>query len=526
MRRRIVGMRAAAGMLAAITVAGVSAAVPSPVPQCLPPAAPAFGAMTVIDDSRAGGEPIVATHPDGTLLYGAHAGTTHIYAPGGPDGSDTYAQNYNGQAYYYWSADNGETWSFAERPAPENQDGSGFSDPDFAIDKAGTIYVSEINLLNVAMSASEDGGRTYELRNFFAEDVADRQWSEADEAGVVYLVGNVFGGGTSTRPAGEVGHTLFKSRDGGRTFTEGLADAGGLGDLRVDKSDGTLYEAHLTDGVLSMAVFRNARADDLSFVEYPIATGADLLSSWPSFDLDPSGNLYITWDESGRGDRPAGIYYAASSDRGETWSKPLRLDLDDRTNTWPWIAVGDDGRVAVAYLEADLALPDHDAETPGDHGWNIVVASTDSGLGCEASATPGFTVTRATSEPMHRGTICQNGTVCQAQGIDRRLGDYFSIEIDATGRMVAAYSDTRAGGTVALPGFLRQSGGPTFFAPKQAVAKPVVKPGGPKPVPAKPVVKGVRKELPATGVGDTSMAAGLVLLACAAAISRRLTFGR
>jgi hypothetical protein len=38
------------------------------------------------------------------------------------------------------------------------------------------------------------------------------------------------------------------------------------------------------------------------------------------------------------------------------------------------------------------------------------------------------------------------GTICQAQLIDRRLGDYFTIDIDTTGAVVAAYSDTRQGG--------------------------------------------------------------------------------
>jgi hypothetical protein len=55
------------------------------------------------------------------------------------------------------------------------------------------------------------------------------------------------------------------------------------------------------------------------------------------------------------------------------------------------------------------------------------------------------------------------GTTCQAQLIDRRLGDYFTIDIDTTGALVAAYSDTRQGGAVALPAFLRQTGGTSFF---------------------------------------------------------------
>jgi len=66
------------------------------------------------------------------------------------------------------------------------------------------------------------------------------------------------------------------------------------------------------------------------------------------------------------------------------------------------------------------------------------------------------------AEPFHIGTICMGGTICQAEAVDRRLGDYFTIDVDTTGALVAAYSDTRQGGAVSLPAFLRQTGGPKF----------------------------------------------------------------
>jgi hypothetical protein len=40
--------------------------------------------------------------------------------------------------------------------------------------------------------------------------------------------------------------------------------------------------------------------------------------------------------------------------------------------------------------------------------------------------------------------------------------DYFTVDVDAQGRLVAGYSDTRQGGAVALPAFFRQAGGPSF----------------------------------------------------------------
>ena len=46
--------------------------------------------------------------------------------------------------------------------------------------------------------------------------------------------------------------------------------------------------------------------------------------------------------------------------------------------------------------------------------------------------------------------------------IDRRLGDFFTIEIDNSGHVWGGYSDTAEGGATALPGFIHQSGGPVF----------------------------------------------------------------
>jgi hypothetical protein len=430
---------------------------------CPAPEAMTFGTQGFVDETRAGGEPTVTQHPDGTLLYGAHAGTTHFYGLGAAgEGTTAFGQNYTGQVYNWWSADNGKTWTFAPRTLPpDNAPSSGFSDPEWAIDTAGQVYSSEINLANVAISKSTDSGRTYALQNFFGEILTDRQWKDADTKDNVYMNGNSFGGGTfPNQPVAGVGHFIYKSKDGGKTFPIYTEAAGGIGDIIVDKRNGTLYETR-NNGTLSMRVWPNARNDDLTtFVDYPIAEGVSMLAHWPSFDIDAEGNLYVTWDERGTGDRPAGIYYSSSTDGGRTWTAAQRVSRTTNTQIWPWISVGDKGNVAIAWFEADVELPDHDAETPGDHGWRVVMAGTENGLGCATGPQPGWAVSTATADPIHRGTICQGGTACQAMAIDRRLGDFFTIDIDMSGRAWAGYSDTSKGGATALPGFVRQEGGP------------------------------------------------------------------
>ncbi|MGH9051276.1 MAG: hypothetical protein ACRDY4_16215 [Acidimicrobiia bacterium] len=449
-----------------------ASALPTPGPAaCDAPAeALQFTQPSYVDTNRAGGEPSVQTHPDGTLLYAAHAGTTHFFTPEIADeDSSAFVENYRGQVYAWYSDDSGASWNFVDRTLPpDGAPGSGFSDPDFAIDAADNVYLSEINLVNVAVSKSTDAGHSYQLQNFFAQTLTDRQWKTAGPENVLFIVGNATAGGTvPTDPVGNNGHTIYRSTDGGQTFSEGVTDAGGLGDIKFDDASGTLYEAHLDGGALEMAAFRNALDPDVQSALSPelhtIADGVDMLSHWPAIDVDAAGNVYIAWDESGQGARAAGVWYAHSTDGGRSWATPVRVDSDDHTDIWPWIAVGAPGRVAVAWFGNDNELPQHDAEQAGpDDPWNVYVAQTHTGLGCEESTSAGFRMTRATPEPFHVGTVCQGGTACQAQLVDRRLGDYFTVDIDTTGAVVAAYSDTRQGGAVALPAFFRQSGGPGF----------------------------------------------------------------
>jgi len=287
----------------------------------------------------------------------------------------------------------------------------------------------------------------------------------------VFIVGNPSEGGTFPEdPVGHEEHTIYRSINGGRTFSPGVPDDGGLGDIVFDPTAATLYEAHYAGGSLQIAAFRRALDPIASVALTPelgtIATGVSMLSHWPAIDVDSAGNVYIAWDESGNGSRPAGIWFSYSKDGGRTWADPARVDPDDRTDIWPWLAVGDPGKVAVAWFGNDNELPGHDAEAAGpSDGWNVFVAQSHTGLGCKGSLPPGFRVSRATPEPFHTGTVCMGGTTCQAFLVDRRLGDYFTIDVDTTGALVAAYSDTRRGGAISLPAFIRQTGGPTFARP-------------------------------------------------------------
>ena len=523
MTRRPVAAALALSTAAALAVPALAGAPASAAPAtagkaCPTPPKLSFAEPTYVDTTRAGGEPLVFTDPSGRLMYSSHAGTTHFYTPEATgEGTGAFVENYQGQTYIWTSDDQGKTWTFRPRLAPPSGvANSGFSDPEFAFDSAGNLYFSEINLANIAVSSSADKGSTWTLENVAGAILTDRQWMEADREGELYFVANAFGGGTGVPPGNNLGHFISKSTDGGKTFTTGVADPGGLGDLRVDKRTGTVYEANVTDGNLGVRAFRQARSGDLETSETSVvAEGVNLISSFAAIDLDPAGNVYITWDERVDGEREAGIWFATSKDGARTWSTPVRVDDGTGTAIWPWIAVGDTGRASISWLQADTVLPENDGETPGDHGWRIAVAATTTGLGCAASTTPSFTRAFATKEPVHRGTICQSGTTCQATATDRRLGDYISMDIDGKGFAYVGYADTRVPGAVSLPGFVRQTGGPSMLAPKAAGRTPTATTGQP----ARAVAAGsgpsvASGALPATGLPGVlpAVAGGLLLL--------------
>src|SRR5204862_5426154 len=89
-----------------------------------------------------------------------------------------------------------------------------------------------------------------------------------------------------TAPVGHKQHTIYRSTDGGRTYSAGVDDGGGLGDIVFDQFARTLYEAHYDGGTLQIAAFRNALAPIAAAALAPemntVATGVSMLPHWPS----------------------------------------------------------------------------------------------------------------------------------------------------------------------------------------------------------------------------------------------------
>ncbi|MGH2746484.1 MAG: WD40/YVTN/BNR-like repeat-containing protein [Actinomycetota bacterium] len=415
-----------------------------------------FGKPLIIDEVRAGGEPSVEGLADGTLLYAAHASTTLFKRDNMPD--PDYLLPYTGVTYVWRSEDNGKTWAYvglAGTGVGPHATVSGFSDPDFAVDKAGNVYTAGINLANVYVAKSSDAGRTW-VGHPFGTIMTDREWLAADEEDVVYMNGNQIPGG----------RRLWKSTNGGLTFNLAtpvqLPGGGPPSKIEVDKKTGRLY---FPTGEGGVAVYPGARDDDFERIDAAVPGGTPHAHGFlNNMALDAAGNAYLVSNTETQ------VRVSYSTDGGRKWTTQVIHDAAPNTVLWPWISAGANGRVGVSWFQADRPVPDTE-ET--DANYRVVAAQTRTGHGwrdrCGDSRPPAWQVAVATKKPFHRGTICSSGTICQVPGTDRRLGDYHTNSITAGGDFVIAYSDTefKPESAVSKPAFVRQVGGLDFVPGKK-----------------------------------------------------------
>ena len=127
--------------------------------------------------------------------------------------------------------------------------------------------------------------------------------------------------------------------------------------------DGTtaITEVKSTDGGVSWS----AEKPIADLAEVNCGTGCDRgnsVENWRTITMQAvavdkhNGNVYMVWEDS-RNDATNGydIYYSRSTDSGDTWSSPIRLNDDPAgrriDQTEPTIAVAPDGTVYVAWMD-------------------------------------------------------------------------------------------------------------------------------------------------------------------------------
>lgn len=457
-------MKKIIGMCVALASLGLAPALAVTCPTVGPPVV-AFDAPRFIDTARAGGEPVSVVAQDGAIMVSAHAGTTHLYKDRtAAAGAGDFAVGYTNQTLNWRSTDDGATWTYvglAGAPVgPHTATSTGFSDPDFAIDDAGRIYNTEIDLGNIAVFSSTDDGQSFPYGNPQVTP-GDRPWLTAQAPDEVLLAANAF-----------IGEVIWRSTDGGITWMLQNDGAPVGGKMHVDplnREHGLIAPTRGGEVVIS-----NDEGVRWRNVEGP-ALGSNT-AFFPAIAVDNAGWIYMAnaggytdaRDITADGEVSFGWFDRTS----ETWGS-VQIPAPPGDALWPWVVAGDDGRAAVVWYQNEPGQPNvfsiYAAVTHNAHGTRVACSD-----GSSRTLPPVFTVTNASGRPVHIGNICLSGTNCNlntntAQA-DRRLGDFLTVNFDADGDLFITSGDTtlRAPGggpkPVANPIFIGQRSGDRMLA--------------------------------------------------------------
>ncbi|HJQ32678.1 MAG TPA: hypothetical protein VJ866_10880 [Pyrinomonadaceae bacterium] len=419
-----------------------------PAPQSAQdPNAITFFNNTMADFSATSGEPIVKVDPRDRIFATSPFGVSTTLS-------------------LLWRSDDGGR-TYRAMGAPVLRDavtGPGGGDTDVDFDAKGRVYYVDLSAACVTAAVSEDGGQTFPTNrtNYVTcvsdetteAAVDDRQWVAGFGDGRGFVTWRNFSGG---------GFYMFRTRDGGLTWDKGrqLGSVSQSGPLKADKTkrrvkvNGVerdailLYQIYYSGN--SIRMFRVTDFDDGSepSVEDKLiytSTSGSVNNVFPVISVDRAGNLYAVWSQSA-----GAIYMVTSTDRGDTWSQPKRVSPASMTGSiiMPWVVAGDPGRVAVTWYRGSMAGNPNSLANE----WTIHMAQTLNAL----DSAPAFQTVQVSQNVIHRGEICLEGTLCDAQGRDRSFLEYPSIDMDSKGAAVIVYNDNT-----------NQSEGPYVMLAKQA----------------------------------------------------------
>ncbi len=278
------------------------------------------------------------------------------------------------QAGYGYSTDAGQTWTFPGVIDP----GVFRSDPVLDFDAEGNFYYNSLTVddqdnMWCDVYRITDGGVEWD-EGTFAQG-GDKQWMRIDRASEVGM-GNNYSFWTAywsiCYPA-----AFTRSTDGGDSYEDCVENVGEpyWGTLAVG-SDGTLFIVGASSLVGGVVVAKSSTAQNpeipVTWDSYSSVYLAGDLSGWT--DINPAGLLGQAWvdvdisDGPGAGNvyvmaavspfssnDPGEIMFSRSTDDGETWDLPTRINDDElSSNNTQWfgtMSVAPNGRIDAIWLD-------------------------------------------------------------------------------------------------------------------------------------------------------------------------------
>lgn len=411
-------------------VAEQSADVPPEEPGALPNVSEAIERVVQVED-RWSGEPSILALDDGTLLItGAGGFSRYVEDP-------TDAPGHFGQSYIWRSTDDGQSWELVDvdTPGPTDEytpyrNAVPGVEGDLSQDEGGRAYFVDLSMLATnGVSASDDSGETWlDAQSAAGLPGTDRPWitgAGEDEVYVKYLNTNT-------------GYRVAHSTDGGLTFLEDISIPDcSQADPALDPGERLVIPCvggeESTD--LSVLTTPTGREMDWERTDAPDAEGS-ATNVFPHPSTTQAGHWTFVYSESLN--ETARVQAITTTDAGETWSEPVTLSSANSTAVFPWTSGNEDGTVSVVWYEAQGKAAPYEQE--GE--WYPMHASFT--LDENGSTLADAEASRITEEPNHEGPICVGGLGCVLDGRsdERRLLDFFEVDVDADGTSHVTWTDT------------------------------------------------------------------------------------
>ena len=289
-----------------------------------------------------------------------------------------------------------------------------------------TLAGSSLIAANISTFKSTDRGQTFTKNNLgnctggVCSD--DRQWEEFLGNNTVYLFYRTLEPAVSQ---------IQRSTDGGLTFgpAQTAGAIGQAGYIDVHQATGTVYISGSTGQVChSTVTLPTGEAAVYQCVQ--AATDANGVAHLffvvkVADDGTPNGTVYACYSND------HDILLVHSTDKGVTWSQPVRVSngAETKTAVFPWIETGPTpGSVGIVWYGTTDAANDDNAN------WNVFFAQS-----FDATAdNPTFRQTKISDHFIHGSNISEGGLTGTA---NRNLLDYFQISFDPVGAAVVAYTD-------------------------------------------------------------------------------------
>lgn len=423
-------------------------------------------------------KPVTMKFSRNTFAYNANYGEPGlatightIYATTPGDGGAVLAK----------STDDGKHWTQLPTVVPPGTSPGQFTsgeDSDVAVGHDGTVYVGDLDINGITISRSDNGGKTFPVQTFIA-CTSDREWVATDgqHSENVYVAWHELATGTMLVavshdrgatfgppvPVYSQPMTAAESAHNGTSIGNITTDGKGhlyvlYGVTRADTTDTTYGTPPISDIHISVS-----DSNGLIWHDYEVNPGApdaNYGNFWMADAVDAVGNVYAVYSGYAHKGQPLHVWLQESTNHGQTWSAPYRVDDAGGQDLFGWVAGGGPGVAVVAWYHTAYSNKDSDKAQ-----WVVQVAQ----VRHLTTAHPSEIVGTASDHVMHVGAICTLGLFCgtlPGSAADRSLLDFFKVAVTSSGRPAVVWADNHRvdGNGMTGVGFAEETSGPSAFA--------------------------------------------------------------